>query len=164
MKRFCTNCQKEYEFDPVAVAGKEPLICPGCGMEVNKNSRLPGKSGNFQTEEKIGKIYYGFLRMAYLFYMILAVIGITGYLIHVDILLYVTTAVSLVVFLLQLITGTLTFPYGLILLPAGGVAGLFLLHGIPGICVGIQVVFLIRHLYREVIFRIIGWFISLGNK
>ena len=54
MLRYCANCKKEYDFLPLAVSGKDDLICPECGHIIDKNSRRPTESGD-QIEEGLGQ-------------------------------------------------------------------------------------------------------------
>ncbi len=142
------------------VSGKEDLICPTCGNIIDKNSRNPeSKAAIEETEEKIGRVYAALLHMGYIFYMVMGVIGATGFFLDVRMLLYVATGISLAVYVIQFLTGTVTFPSGVILLPAGAVACYFYFHTIEGACLGIHLVFLIRHLIRDVIFRLVLTFI-----
>lgn len=163
MLRYCTRCEKEYDFPPRAVTGPKPLICPMCQHEIDKNSRRPAAAENNKPEEAVGSVFGGFLRLAYLFYVILAVIGIIGYFVHVDAMLYIPAVITVICYILQLITGTTAFTGGIIFVPLGAVAGYFLL-GMQGICLGILGVFLIRHIIRDLFFELIFKLIGLGNK
>ncbi len=164
MKRYCKNCQKEYEFNPVAVSGGEKLICPDCGSLIDKNSRAPvDRSEMNKTERKIGNFLAVIFRIAYVFFMVLALVGIFGFIFHLNMVLYITTAISLLVFLIQLITGRLAFWLGILFLPMGAAAGYFFMGGIEGACLGVQAVFLLRYLLRELYFKLYRWLIRLGN-
>ena len=155
MLRYCKNCKKDYEFEPLAVSGKEPLICPECGNVIGKNSKNPGnKVDTDKTDEKIGNGFAALLHLSYIFYLVMGIIGVLGFVLGVYFLLYVTAFISLTVFLVQLITGTSTFGMGIIFIPLGAIAGFIFIGAIPGACLGIHLVFLIRHLIRDVFWRL----------
>ncbi len=149
----------------MAITGKDDLVCPECGRIIDKNSRHPVDHREYQRfEEQVGHFFETMVRIAYLFYITLAVIGIAAYFLHYEKVLYVTTGIALLAFIIQLITGTLRFRWGVVFLPAGGVAGFFLLGGLDGICIGVLAVFLIRHVVRDIFFALVSWLISLGNR
>ncbi len=162
MVRYCTICREDYEFEPRAFTGTADLICPKCGNVIPKNSRHP-MTENEKSAEAVGGAYLGILRIAYLFYLVLAVIGVIGYVIHSNPTLYVVTAVAVVCYLLQFITGTTPFRTGIIFLPIGGIAGYLILHSLPGVCMGILIVFLIRHIIRDLFFTLIRRLIEAGS-
>ncbi len=156
MLRYCKNCKKDFEFAPLDVSGEAPLICPECGNVIEKNSRNPEKKlDSEKTDERIGNVFANLMHLSYIFYMIIGLIGTISYLLGIYALLYIATAVSLAAFILQLITGTVTFTTGVFFIPAGAVAGFVFLQGIPGACLGVHIVFLIRHLIRDIFFRLI---------
>ena len=160
MLRYCVNCKKEFDFEPLAVSGREDLICPECGNIIDKNSRDPAaKERAEQEEDKMGMTFAKLMHLSYLFYMTMGLIGAACYFLRVYPLLFIVTIISLAAYIIQLISGTVTFASGMILLPAGAIAGYIFLGGIPGACLGIHLVFLIRHLIRDIIFRLIFAFI-----
>lgn len=162
MIRYCTNCQKEFDFQIKSMADLDTLICPCCGASVGRNSRKPVDiAGTEKTETAIGNAYYKILRFFYLFYVICAIAGYTAYSFHLDTFLYISTIIPLVVFTIQLITGTATFRTGIFLLPIGAMLGIFIFHTIQGSCLGIHTVFLLRHLIRDIFFKFINWLINL---
>lgn len=160
MLRYCTYCKKEYDFDPLAVSGRDELICPECGNTIGKESRTPyGKEMAERTEETIGQIYARLLHLSYIFYLAMGIIGAAGFVSGIYPILYAATAVSLTVYTIQLITGTLIFRSGLVFLPIGAILG-YLYFRIPeGACLGVHIVFLIRHLIRDIIFRLLFAFL-----
>jgi hypothetical protein len=162
MLRYCTYCEKDFDFPPLSVSGKDDLICPECGRVIGKNSRNPaGKEQIEKTEEEIGNLYARLLHLSYIFYLTLGIIGVLAFVTGSVKLLYIVTGISITAYVLQFLTGTLTFVSGLIFLPAGAILGYMYFKSIPGLCLGIHVVFLIRHLVRDVIFRLI--FFLLGK-
>lgn len=162
MLRYCTYCKKEYDFDPLAVSGRDDLICPECGNIIDKESRDPsGKEMAERTEETVGQIYARLLRLSYIFYLTLGIIGIIGFVSGIYPILYAASAISLIAYVLQFITGTLRFRSGLIFLPLGAVIG-YLYFGTPeGACLGVHIIFLIRHLIRDIFFRLLFAFLRM---
>ena len=67
MLRYCTSCKKDFDFEPLAVSGREDLICPKCGAVIGKESRNPAIKENAEkTEEEIGNIYARLMHLSYL--------------------------------------------------------------------------------------------------
>ena len=162
MLRYCENCKKDFDFEPLAVSGRADLICPGCGCVIGKNSRNPaGKESAEKTEEAIGKAYARLLHLSYIFYLVMGTVGAVSFVFGIYGVLYAVSMVSLTVYILQLITGTLTFVSGLIFIPAGAVIGYMYFKSIAGACFGIHAVFLVRHLIRDIIFRLIFRFLGM---
>ena len=162
MERYCTNCKKDFDFEPLAVSGKGDLICPECGNIIDKNSRNPaGKEMVDETEEKIGRTFANLLHMSYVFYLTMGVLGVIGYVFGLDTLLYIATAISLAAYIIQFLSGTLTFASGLILLPAGAILCWFYFGTLRGACLGIHIVFLIRHIIRDILYTLVFRFISM---
>jgi len=165
MLKYCKNCDKEIDFPASEVTAAKPLICPECGQEIPKYSRSPRHdSSASNNDEAIGNAFAVIMHIAYIFYIVLAVIGAIGFFTGAYGLLYVTAGISVGVFILQAITQTTTFPLGMILVPLGAVLGYFLLKGIPGACLGIHIVFAARHLVRDVLYRLVFWFIEKISK
>jgi len=165
MRRYCVNCREEYEFDPRAITGEGNLICPDCGGIIPKDSRRPSTVNNDAMEAGIGNAVSEVFHIAYIFYVTLAVIGIISYFAKWDTVLYVVSGIAIASYLIQLITGTTAFTWGVILLPLGAALGYFALHGgIRGVCLGILAVFLIRHVIRDLLWTLVGKIIGLGNR
>lgn len=156
MLRYCENCRKDFEFAPLAVSGKDDLICPECGNVIGKNSRNPAnRLDSDKTEEAIGNTFAKLLHLSYIFYMVMGLLGVAGFLTGVNKLLYIATVISLLAFVIQFMTGTLVFTSGIIFLPAGAAAGYYYFRTIEGACLGIHIVFLIRHLIRDIFFMLL---------
>ena len=161
MLRYCTYCKKDFDFAPLAVSGREDLICPECGNVIPKESRNPAeKDEACRTEEAIGNAYAKLMHLSYIFYMTVGVIGVICFFAGLSTLLYIATFISLICFIIQLLTGTLLFRSGLIFLPIGAVLGYLYFRSVDGACLGIHIIFLIRHLIRDILFRLIFAFIG----
>ena len=163
MVRYCTNCKKSFDFTIKSIYDLDKLICPECGQKIDKNSRAPVESSD-AVEEKIGMAFEKLFRFFYVFYLGCALVGIVAFFLHFSKLLFVATIVSLAVFAIQLMTGFLSFKWGLLFLPLGAAAGYFWPGGYEGACLGIMVVFAVRHLIRDVIFRLFGFLVRVGNS
>ncbi len=164
MLRYCVNCKKDFEFAPLAVSGKADLICPECGGIIGKNSRNPAnRVDSDKTEEAIGNAFAKLLHMSYIFYMVMGLLGVAGYVFGINKLLYFATVISLLAFIIQFMTGTLIFSSGIIFLPIGAVAGYLYFGHIEGTCLGIHIVFLIRHLIRDIFFMLIFKLIRMSS-
>lgn len=161
MLRYCANCKKEFDFPPRAITAATPLICPECGNEIPKESRRPDQGREADvSEEKIGKAASVIFHMIYIFYISMALIGIIGYVTGFHALLYVTAGISLAVYVTQVISHVTSFPTGVIFIPLGAIVGFFIFKGLPGACLGIHIVFALRHILRDILFRFIFWLIG----
>ncbi len=163
MLRYCANCKKEFEFSPLAVSGKEALICPECGNIIDKNSRHPADQAAASTEEGLGRAVGWFFRFCYVFYLVLGVLGVIGYVTGIYGLLYAATIISISAYIIQLFTGTLAFTSGVILIPIGAALGYFFFGGIAGACLGVHIVFLARHVLRDIVYSIIIRLVRAGS-
>ena len=165
MVRYCKKCDSDYDFAIKSMNDLDSLVCPVCGERIDKNSRREsGRAQIAENEIKIGRFFQRLYEFAYVFYLILAIIGILAFVFHADILLYVVTGISLCAFVIQFFTGTLIFKSGLFFLPAGAITGFLLFNrSIEGACLGVHVVFAVRHFLRDVFFRFIGWLIRMSS-
>lgn len=153
MERYCVNCNKSFDFKIKSMTDLDNLVCPECGAKIDKNSRKPVVEDNMDA--KIGSIFQKVFHFLYIFYMLCAVVGIIAFFLNLSKLLYVVTAISLLVFVLQLLSGRNTFRSGLVFLPIGAVAGYLKFGTYEGACFGVMIVFAIRHVVRDVILRLI---------
>ena len=164
MLRYCVNCKKEFEFPPLAVSGKVKLICPECGGIIDKNSRRPADDESVRkTEEAMGRAVGGLFHLAYIFYLALGIVGVLSFVFGLSGLLYAVTVVVLAVYIIQFATGNLAFTSGVVFLPVGAIIGFLIFKSIGGACLGIHVVFIVRHLIRDVIYRLIFRLIRMGS-
>lgn len=164
MLRYCTFCKKDYDFAPLAVSGKKDIICPSCGRVIDKNSRHPvSHAQNDQIEAGIGNAVASIWHMAYVFYIFFAIIGFIGYIFRLDYVLYVATLIVILAYIIQLCTGTLRFITGIIFIPLGAIAGYFIFGSINGALLGVHVVFFLRHICRDILYRLIAKLIKAGN-
>jgi DNA-directed RNA polymerase subunit RPC12/RpoP len=161
MLRYCTNCKKDIDFPPRAITAKEDLICPECGSVVPKNSRNPehGVAAE-RSEEAIGRTYAILVHLAYVFYITLAVIGIAGYFTGAYMLLYVGAGIALFSYALQCLTMTTSFPTGVIFIPLGAIVTFFVFKNPRALLLGVCFVFLIRHVVRDIFYRLIMWIVK----
>lgn|GEM_PF-957935 len=159
MKRYCTNCQKEFDFTIKSMQDMESLVCPVCGSKVDKDSRAPEykevSAGSNRTANAIGNAVSCLFTLNYMFYISVSIVAVVAYYFNLDKLLYTMTGISLGLFLIQFFTGSHTFRSGIIFLPLGAAAGYYLLKSIRGACFGIAIVFILRHLIRDLIIRLV---------
>ncbi len=165
MLRYCAKCKKEFDYPPRAITAAAPLICPECGSEIPKESRRPdhGLEAD-RSEEKIGKAASVIFHMIYIFYISMALIGSIGYVTGFHALLYVTAGISLAVYTVQAIAHVTAFPTGVVFIPLGAIAGYLIFKGLPGVCLGIHIVFAVRHILRDIVFRFIFWVIGKSQQ
>lgn len=156
MKRYCTKCEKEFDFNIRSVTDLDNLVCPECGEKIGKESRKPRDPNADNLEETIGRGFAAIFRFAYIFYMVLGSIGVVSFILHEYYILYPVTLIALVCVLLQVFTGTFVFQAGMIFLPVGAVVGYLIFNSVEGMLFGIDCVFVIRHLIRDVILRLLG--------
>lgn len=158
MERYCSNCKKSFDFKIKSIYDLDSLVCPECGQKIDKNSRKPVE--NNDVDRKIGSVFQKIFEFFYIFYLLCALIGVAAYFFHFQTLLYIMTGISLLVYFIQLFSGFLQFKSGLFFLPAAAIAGYIITQTVEGACLGIHIVFAIRHIIRDIIFRIIFFFIN----
>lgn len=165
VKRYCTNCEKTYDFEIKSPKDLEVLFCPVCGAHIDKESRDPGpKREAEKTEAQIGGVFATLMRIAYLFFFVLSGIGIIAFFLKLYTLLYVISAIVIVVYLIMLFSGTTNFKLGIIFVPIGGAIGFFITKSIPGICLGMMIVFCVRHLIRDMIYTLVWKLINKASN
>lgn len=161
MTRYCTNCRKDYEFDPKEVSGQKEIKCPVCGNMLSAYTRNPKKvyaerQADIAVSNGLARVFHFF----WIFYMVMGLIGLGFFLAGMSTALHIVTVISLVIYVIQLLTGTIIFASGVYLLPLGAAAGFLFFKSIDGACLGVHVVFLIRHIVREILWKLLYWFIG----
>lgn len=165
MLRYCNNCNKDFDFTPQQVSGKSDLICPLCGNVIGKGSRNPAiKLAVDQKEEEIGNIFGKLAHFSYIFYLVIGLIGVAGFFLKLDMLLYIATGVALTAYAIQWITRTVIFTSGIVFIPIGAYIGYNYFGTVNGACLGVHAVFIARHIIRDVLYSLIWKFIRLINK
>lgn len=165
MNRYCTNCKKEYDFPIKSMIDLDNLVCPVCHAHIDKNSRKPvDQYETTRTEAAIGRGFASIFRFFYLFYLICAIASLLAFIFRVDSLLYTLTAIALGTYIIQLFFRITNFRSGIIFLPLGAAAGFFIFKSPQGICLGIMMIFMIRHLIRDLFWKLISKLIRLGNR
>ena len=165
MNRYCTNCQKEFDFKITSMEDLDNLICPECGAKIDKNSHKPVSTGPNTAEKTVSNAISGYYTIRYYIHFVLALIGLIAYFNEADKLLYIMTASCVILFLLQLFFRRTGFISGIILVPAGALIGFFLMGKVlRGACLGIVVVFIIRHLIRGFNYYILSKLVHMGNQ
>jgi DNA-directed RNA polymerase subunit RPC12/RpoP len=152
MKRYCEKCQKEFEFIINSMKDLDNLVCPDCGEKIGRESRRPVDPRIEENEEKIGRLMFAVWGFNYTFYLVFAVIGIIAYFLGFYPLLYVTTFINMSAFFSQLCRRNLIFRTGVFFLPLGAALFYYYFRTPQSICLGLQVVFTIRHLIRDVVY------------
>lgn len=152
MKRFCTNCQKEFEFNINSMKDLDNLVCPECGNKIDRESRRPVDPTIEQTEENIGRAMMAIVGFNYMFYLVFAVVGVCAYYFKCYPVLYFTTGVNLFCYLSGLARGRALFKSGVLFIPLGAALAYYI-YGTPeSACLGVQVVFMIRHMIRDLLY------------
>lgn len=165
VKRYCSNCNTEQTFNIMSMEDLNNLVCPSCGAVVDKNSKSPEfKKNEERMYNNLGSAAGGIFSFFYIFYVVCALVGIIGYILKINTLLYVMTGISLVAYILQWMIGTVIFTSGLIFLPIGAIVGFIVFKGVAGACLGMMIVFAVRHVMRDIFFAFIAWLIKIGNK
>ena len=167
MNRYCVNCQKEYDFKIKSMEDLDNLVCPVCGAKIDKNSRKPAATGkNGKTAEgTIGNVVGGYFTIKYYFHFVLAVIGLIAFFLHLNGLLYFMAFACLLTWLSQFLFGIVSFLSGLLFIPIGAIIGAVLIGELlRGICLGIVVVFIIRHIVRGFLYFVLAKLVKLGNS
>lgn len=152
MKRFCTNCQKEFEFNINSMKDLDNLVCPECGGKIGAESRRPVDPRIEQNEENIGRIMCAVVGFNYMFFLFFALIGIIAYFFDAYTVLYVTTAINLFAYLSHAFRGSTMFKSGIFFIPLGAAVFYYVFKTPQSACLGVQAVFLIRHLLRDLLY------------
>ncbi len=167
MNRYCANCQKEYDFKIKSMDDLDKLICPVCGAKIDKNSRKPdpvGKNGK-TADETIGNVVGGYFTIKYYLHFVLAIIGLIAFFLHMNGLLYFMASACVITWLSQFLFGRISFLSGFLFIPLGAIIGAVVIKGLfRGICLGVVVVFILRHLIRGFNYFILAKLIKLGNS
>ena len=165
MNRYCPNCKQEFDFPIRSITDLDNLVCPNCKKKVPKDSRKPiDNSATEKTEMAIGRGFAAVMHFFYIFYLICGVAGILAYFFNLNSLLYIVTGIALGTFFIQTVFRFSTFRTGFIFLPLGAVAGFLIIKTPQGACLGVHIVFLLRHLIRDIFWKLISKLISIGNK
>ena len=162
MERFCTYCNKNFDFPVKGLKDLDNLVCPECGRKIDKNSRLV--IDDEENDQKVASVLSGIFTFFWFFYLVLSLLGIGAYFLKWYMALYVLTGIILSVYTVQLVFGSASFISGIILIPAGAVAAYLHFKTIPGACLGIMAVFTLRHLIRDVIWRLIMTLVRFLSK
>ncbi|MBQ9610623.1 MAG: hypothetical protein IJV15_14415 [Lachnospiraceae bacterium] len=165
MLRYCANCQKEYDFKIKSMEDLDNLICPECGAKIDKSSRKPAETGANSAEKAVTNVVGGYFTIKYYIHFVLALIGLIAFFIGHFKLLYVMAVLCMIIYLFQFLFGGISFLSGLFFIPLGALIGIFVLGKVfRGICLGIVVVFIIRHLIRGFNYFILSKLIRMGNN
>lgn len=165
MNRYCTNCQKEFKFKVDSVTDMDNLVCPECGQRVYKDSRKPRDyQGEAKIEETIGGVIYGVMFFLYCFFLIMGILGIIAFFLKWDTFLYIDTVISVVAYQKMHAKNLLDFSKGSFWFLVGAGIGFLCYKTLQGACLGIMIVFVIRHLFRAIIMGIIGKLISWARR
>lgn len=93
--------------------------------------------------------------VAYWFYAVLAAAAIVTYAINQNKALYIITGVLVVASVIQFFIGWVWSRLGILLIPVGIGFGIYLWGGLRGACLGIAIAFLIRHIFREIVWKVL---------
>lgn len=168
MIRYCSNCKKGTDFPIKSMTDLDNLICPECGSKVDKNSRTPIDKplveDAAQAETLISAVFYYLYRIRYFFFLAFSITGIVAYFTGLDKLLYTVTAISVGVYVIGLMLGRIVFLSGIAFIPMGAALGYYLVSSsLDGICLGIMIVFAIRHMFKAFFYKFIHWLSRLGR-
>ena len=165
MLRYCTNCQKEFDFKIKSMDDLDNLICPECGAKIDKNSRKPVETGANSAEKTVTNVIGGYFTIKYYIHFVLALIGLIAFFLGHFGILYFMALLCVVTYLFQFLFGRISFLSGLFFIPLGALIGVLVLGKVlRGICLGIVVVFIIRHLIRGFNYFILSKLIRMGNS
>lgn len=167
MQRYCPQCRKSFEFKIKSMAERDNLICPECGSKIDPNSRSAPNAVKSQRNDAdlvAATAFSVYSIIRWYFYAAVSIFGIIAYNMHWDIGLYIATGLCLFVFCFRfLFMGG--FFRNISWLAAGGALSFFFIEqNIKGICLGILIVLLIKHVIKEILARLFRWLIDLGNS
>ncbi len=161
MKRYCANCQKEFEFNIRSAKDLENLTCPECGAVIDKNSRKPVNQKEAESAANaIGNAFGILAYIGYIFYFVAAFAGIYSYIKGWDSVLYVLALLVTVVYFFQYRNSE----WGIIWYALFGGAGYIMGHGLRGSCLGIMIFLIVRHLLRRVFISLIMKLVSASKN
>lgn len=160
MNRYCTKCNKEYDFKIVSMDELDNLKCPVCGSKIDKNSRKPRDiEAETKVEETIGEGFYMIFKFAYFFYLICGVIGVAAYFLGLDKLLFADTVICLVTYLMRYGRSYDYRGLDMMWIVGGAGIGYYYFRTVQGACLGIMVGLILRHIVKTIIYRLLSKFI-----
>lgn len=165
MKRYCNHCKQNYEFKIKSMEDLNHLICPVCGCQIHKDSKAVGEDAKEyaqateKTEAAIGNIIMKIARFNYVFFLLMGMIGVFLYLLHLTNVMYVFTIVTVLLFLIDGFRGAVSALLNVGLTVISGFAGYYFLQNIEGICLGFFVMLFIRHLCKNILWRLFWRFL-----
>lgn len=165
MIRYCTKCEKEYDFPIKSMGDMDHLICPVCGEKVDRESRKPRDLVREEkTEIAIGRTIMAFLNFWFYLYLICGIVGIVAFLLKWDVLLYLVTAVSVFLFFKPSGRYRNSFFQSTLWLAAGAGAGFFFFRSVQGACFGVEVSLVIRHIVMVLLMKLFSLLIRWVRK
>lgn len=165
MKRYCITCHSNVEFDIKSLEDMDNLVCPNCGAKVDKNSKEPKFERQVEKSyNTLGAVSGGIFSFFFVFYLVCAIVGIVAFCLKMYPLLYIMTAINVIAYIIQWLIRYVAFVSGVVFLPLGAVVGFIIWHSLAGACVGIMIVFAIRHVLRDLLFMLVGALVKAGNR
>ena len=163
MKRYCKKCQCEYDFQIKSMTDLDNLICPVCGNKIDKESRAPREID--QAEQIIASGLSWYYTARYYFFMFFAILGIALYFLEIEKGVYAVTRIWLVTYLLRNRRFFRSFSVCIACMVASSALSYkYIDRSLQGICLGILVVFAIRHMLKAFGYKLLAKFIRLGNS
>jgi len=167
MERYCKNCDKNYSFKIISVTDLDHLTCPVCGEKIPKDARAVYREveeGTRKTEESIGNIFYFILKFSYIFYLLFGVAGTILCLLHLDKAAMVLALISGLIFLGSAFSERKKLLIRVLVVGLFGYLGYRFSSGINGICLGFFIMLILRHIGKDILWKLMWKFICFARK
>lgn len=162
MKMYCKNCDNSFEYSPKNMKELNFIQCPRCGSLAHKDNR---KKILTEKEQKADNVLYRIISILRIFYLIVGIIGIVGYLYGVNKILYVCAIVCVVLYTIERMLDINYLGFLVIsILISGTIIYLKTSNIFSSVALGICIGFAISTIIRELYFLIIELIIKISNK
>ena len=162
MKMYCKNCNNSFEYSPKSMKDLNSTKCPKCGNIAYKDNR---KKQLTEKEQKVDRVLYRIISTLRIFYLIVGIIGIVGYLYGVNKMLYICAIVCVALYTLERMLNINYLGFLVISILISGIIAYFKTGNIiSSVALGICIGFAISTIIRELYFLIIELIIKISNK
>lgn len=152
---YCVNCDYEFIYSVNSINDLSDVVCPKCNSIINtKDKKYVSVSKSIRRFDKfVNKL----LDFYYYFYFIFSIIGILGFYLGINKVLFVCSIISFILYFVELLFGFTRNFLGIFGVFVGSIVGILVLDNlIIGICVGSLVNFFISGVIKIIINTIIN--------
>ena len=144
---YCIDCDYEFNYSINSMNDLSNILCPKCGnkIDINSKKKVYTSKGVLVFDKTVHKL----LDFYYYFYFILSIIGLVGFYLGFNKLLFICSIISFIVYFIELIIGFTRNVLGLFGLIISFIVGVLVINDLfIGICVGACYLFLISGIFK----------------